>query len=137
MQFWILTAFTAFGFLVLVLFCPETAYQRPLILETDVATPEDAGVLTEKPSRDITVVATDGSGGAEDVEHHVDISNERPRTPPRNDAISRTLFSGKSNYFTRTSLCLHAVSSSTLGFQLWWSLHSMGKYTKLISHQHF
>ena len=37
-NFWILTAFTGLGWVLVVFACPETRYNRPMMLETDLAT---------------------------------------------------------------------------------------------------
>ena len=37
-NFWILTAFTAMNLILVILFAPETQYERPAVYNTDVAT---------------------------------------------------------------------------------------------------
>lgn len=41
-NFWILTAFTAFNLILVILFAPETQYERPPIYNTDIATTQPA-----------------------------------------------------------------------------------------------
>lgn len=41
-NFWILTAFTAFNLILVILFAPETQYERPPIYNTDLATTRPA-----------------------------------------------------------------------------------------------
>ena len=44
-NFWILTAFTAVAFFLVVFVCPETRYHRPLIFETDLGASDGLPVL--------------------------------------------------------------------------------------------
>lgn len=43
-NFWILTAFTAINLILVILFAPETQYERPSIYNTDIATTQPAQV---------------------------------------------------------------------------------------------
>ena len=72
-NFWILTAFTAVNLILVILFAPETQYERPPIYNTDIATTQSS------PAESATNPAEEERGSPNSTNKALTARNEDPK----------------------------------------------------------
>jgi hypothetical protein len=107
MQFKILIGFTGLALLAIIFACPEHAYVRPSIYETDMASTEGVAIVNEKNAEIATAVETTPPGTTGE-----DASKPAAETAPENGSTAANSTSTEYQRLTGRNSNLSAAASA-------------------------